>query len=49
MPVYYNETSGWVCIGDPTISAAGVKFMSNCIAFIDSKGALTSLWIELTN
>lgn len=46
VPVFKNEDTGWLCFGDPILAGEGVKFMGNCVAFIDRNGSLLSLWVE---
>lgn len=46
---FYDEESGWVCVGEPDSAADGsnINFISNAIATIDKKGELKALWIKL--
>jgi hypothetical protein len=45
-PVYLNNKSGWVCIGDPSKEGNAVEFIKNCLAVVDSDGNLKSLWLK---
>lgn len=44
-PVYYNQQSGWVCVGDPTKKNQAVEFITNVVAVIENK-ELQALWIK---
>jgi hypothetical protein len=44
-PVYFNEQSGWVCIGDYTIIGEAVEFVDNCLSVVID-GAIVSLWLK---
>lgn len=48
-PVFSNEKSGWVCIGDPKAAANAVEFINNCIAVIDTQGEFKGLWLNVKN
>lgn len=43
--VYYDETSGWICIGDPEQNSIGVEFIRNCVAVIENN-KIKSLWLK---
>ncbi len=45
---YFDQESGWICIGDNTFSTQniGVKFLANAIAILNNN-SLKALWIKL--
>jgi hypothetical protein len=45
-PVYFNEGSGWVCVGDPSNKSKGVEFVTNCVAILKDNGELSALWLK---
>lgn len=45
-PVYVNEKTGWVCVGNPEKLGQAVEFMSNCVAVVDNSNELLSLWLK---
>lgn len=45
-PVYINNQTGWVCIGNPEKSGNAVEFINNCVAVIDKDGDFVSLWLR---
>jgi hypothetical protein len=45
-PIYINKNKGWVCIGDPHLSAEmSIEFIPNCIAELDNH-QLKALWLK---
>jgi len=45
-PIYINKNTGWVCIGDPYLSAEmSIEFIPNCIAEFDNH-QLRALWLK---
>ncbi|WP_299362479.1 hypothetical protein [Winogradskyella sp.] len=49
LPVFININTGWVCIGNPIDNPeenTAVEFIKNCVAIINSKGKLISLWLK---
>lgn len=44
-PVYANEKTGWVCIGDPANKTTGLEFATNCVAIIENEN-LAALWLK---
>ena len=45
-PVHINIHTGWVCIGNPTESFQSVEFIKNCVAVLNHKGNIMSLWLK---
>ncbi len=45
-PIYVNESTGWVCVGDPKKQGNAVEFITNCVAVIDDNQELVSLWLK---
>jgi hypothetical protein len=46
LPIYVNNQTGWVCIGNPEKQGHAVEFISNCIAVIDDNKEFLSLWLK---
>jgi hypothetical protein len=46
VPTYYNQKSGWICIGNPKARGNGVEFIGNCVAFVNDSDDLASIWIK---
>jgi uncharacterized protein YbdZ (MbtH family) len=44
-PVYYNQQSGWVCVGDPTKKNQAVEFITNVVAVVENS-ELQALWLK---
>lgn len=44
-PVYYNQQSGWVCVGDPTKKNEAVEFTTNVVAVVENN-ELQALWMK---
>lgn len=42
---YYDNISGWVCIGDKNVKGVSIMFASNIFVVIDNN-TLKSLWIK---
>jgi len=45
-PVYVNQKTGWICVGNPERSGEAVEFMNNCVAVVDNNNKLVSLWLK---
>ncbi len=45
-PIYVNLQTGWLCIGNPDEKGYAVEFINNCVAVVDSKKDLVSLWLK---
>jgi hypothetical protein len=44
---YYDNESGWFCVGDPDFHGAeNVNFIENAIAVLNETGELKALWIK---
>jgi len=48
-PVYMNNKTGWVCVGYPDKEGKAVEFINNCVAVVDNKQELVSLWLKPIN
>lgn len=45
--VYHNNSTGWICIGNPEIREKGVEFINNFVAIL-SGDQLVALWLKPT-
>lgn len=48
-PVYVNERTGWISIGNLEESCDAVEFVRNCVAVIGENSELVSLWLKPHN
>lgn len=49
LPVFININTGWVCIGNPVDNPdenKAVEFINNCVAVVNNKKELISLWLK---
>lgn len=44
-PVYYNQHTGWVCVGDPIVKNQAIMFITNVVAVIENN-ELQALWLK---
>jgi len=44
-PIYINNQTEWICIGNPHIKESAVEFIENGIAILENK-KLTSIWLK---
>lgn len=45
VPVYFNDKSGWVCLGNIDSTGEAVEFITNCVAVVNDE-KLDALWLK---
>lgn len=45
-PIFINQNTGWVCIGNKDATNVAMQFIKNCVAVLDNNGQLEALWLK---